>query len=198
MRPLNLDCAAVCGATGSIMRRSNKAGHHQLLEAHVPTASRSAARVRMNATRTATCTSIVRSAPDMSRLSESLQRDAGSDADVSITVGLNTPSRRPLVLVEKVTKRLMFNCDCEGRKASKGAHISRAIRVAAVNRRAPWPPTDQNDNARKSAVRKRTQLKASSGQDHEDQRRDVKEEPAKLKGVRREKKKAAQPFQSRF
>ena len=32
---LNLDCAAVCGATGSIMSRSNKAGQRQLLEAHL-------------------------------------------------------------------------------------------------------------------------------------------------------------------
>ena len=30
---LNLDCAAVCNATGNIMARSNKAGHRQLLEA---------------------------------------------------------------------------------------------------------------------------------------------------------------------
>ena len=30
---LNLDCAAVCNATGNIMSRSNKAGHRQLLEA---------------------------------------------------------------------------------------------------------------------------------------------------------------------
>ncbi len=32
---LNLDCAAVCTATGSIMARSNKAGHRQLLEAQL-------------------------------------------------------------------------------------------------------------------------------------------------------------------
>jgi hypothetical protein len=30
---LNLDCAAVCNATGNIMSRANKAGHRQLLEA---------------------------------------------------------------------------------------------------------------------------------------------------------------------
>jgi hypothetical protein len=30
---LNLDCAAVCSATGNIMARANKAGHRQLLEA---------------------------------------------------------------------------------------------------------------------------------------------------------------------
>jgi hypothetical protein len=30
---LNLDCAAVCSATGSILSRANKAGHRQLLEA---------------------------------------------------------------------------------------------------------------------------------------------------------------------
>ena len=29
---LNLDCAALCNATGNIMARSNKAGHRQLLE----------------------------------------------------------------------------------------------------------------------------------------------------------------------
>jgi hypothetical protein len=32
---LNLDCAAVCNATGSIMSRANKAGHRQLLEAQL-------------------------------------------------------------------------------------------------------------------------------------------------------------------
>jgi hypothetical protein len=32
---LNLDCAAVCNATGNIMARSNKAGHRQLLEAQL-------------------------------------------------------------------------------------------------------------------------------------------------------------------
>jgi hypothetical protein len=32
---LNLDCAAVCSATGSILSRSNKAGHRQLLEAQL-------------------------------------------------------------------------------------------------------------------------------------------------------------------
>jgi hypothetical protein len=32
---LNLDCAAVCAATGNIMSRSNKAGHRQLLEAQL-------------------------------------------------------------------------------------------------------------------------------------------------------------------
>ena len=32
---LNLDCAAVCSATGSIMSRANKAGHRQLLEAQL-------------------------------------------------------------------------------------------------------------------------------------------------------------------
>jgi hypothetical protein len=32
---LNLDCAAVCTATGSILARSNKAGHRQLLEAQL-------------------------------------------------------------------------------------------------------------------------------------------------------------------
>ena len=32
---LNLDCAAVCTATGSITARSNKAGHRQLLEAQL-------------------------------------------------------------------------------------------------------------------------------------------------------------------
>ena len=32
---LNLDCAAVCNATGNIMSRSNKAGHRQLLEAQL-------------------------------------------------------------------------------------------------------------------------------------------------------------------
>lgn len=32
---LNLDCAAVCAATGSILSRSNKAGHRQLLEAQL-------------------------------------------------------------------------------------------------------------------------------------------------------------------
>ena len=34
---LNLDCAAVCSATGSIMARSNKAGHRQLQEAQLTT-----------------------------------------------------------------------------------------------------------------------------------------------------------------
>ena len=32
---LNLDCAAVCNATGSILSRANKAGHRQLLEAQL-------------------------------------------------------------------------------------------------------------------------------------------------------------------
>jgi hypothetical protein len=32
---LNLDCAAVCNATGNIMSRANKAGHRQLLEAQL-------------------------------------------------------------------------------------------------------------------------------------------------------------------
>ena len=34
---LNLDCAAVCGATGSILARANKAGTRQLLEAQLTT-----------------------------------------------------------------------------------------------------------------------------------------------------------------
>ena len=34
---LNLDCAAVCAATGSIMSRANKVGHRQLLEAQLTT-----------------------------------------------------------------------------------------------------------------------------------------------------------------
>jgi hypothetical protein len=34
---LNLDCAAVCAATGNIMSRANKAGHRQLLEAQLAT-----------------------------------------------------------------------------------------------------------------------------------------------------------------
>jgi hypothetical protein len=34
---LNLDCVAVCAATGSILSRSNKAGHRQLLEAQLTT-----------------------------------------------------------------------------------------------------------------------------------------------------------------
>ncbi len=34
---LNLDCAAVCGATGSILARANKAGMRQLLEAQLTT-----------------------------------------------------------------------------------------------------------------------------------------------------------------
>ena len=34
---LNLDCAAVCGATGNILARANKAGMRQLLEAQLTT-----------------------------------------------------------------------------------------------------------------------------------------------------------------
>jgi hypothetical protein len=34
---LNLDCASVCAATGSIMSRTNKVGHRQLLEAELTT-----------------------------------------------------------------------------------------------------------------------------------------------------------------
>lgn len=34
---LNLDCAAVCTATGAIVARANKAGHRQLLEAQLTT-----------------------------------------------------------------------------------------------------------------------------------------------------------------
>jgi hypothetical protein len=34
---LNLDCAAVCTATGSILLRANKLGHRQLLEAQLTT-----------------------------------------------------------------------------------------------------------------------------------------------------------------
>ena len=34
---LNLDCAVVCNATGSIVARANKAGHRQLLEAQLTT-----------------------------------------------------------------------------------------------------------------------------------------------------------------
>jgi hypothetical protein len=34
---LNLDCAAACQATGSILSRSNKTGHRQLLEAQLAT-----------------------------------------------------------------------------------------------------------------------------------------------------------------
>jgi hypothetical protein len=34
---LNLDCVAVCAATGSILSRSNKAGHRQLVEAQLTT-----------------------------------------------------------------------------------------------------------------------------------------------------------------
>ncbi len=34
---LNLDCAAVCAATGSIASRANKLGHRQLMEAQITT-----------------------------------------------------------------------------------------------------------------------------------------------------------------
>src|SRR6266481_271320 len=34
---VNLDCAAVCGATGSVLVRANKAGMRQLLEAQLTT-----------------------------------------------------------------------------------------------------------------------------------------------------------------
>jgi len=34
---LNLDCASVCGATGSVLVRANKAGTRQLLEAQLTT-----------------------------------------------------------------------------------------------------------------------------------------------------------------
>jgi hypothetical protein len=34
---LNLDCAAVCAATGSVMARANKAGNRQPLEAQLTT-----------------------------------------------------------------------------------------------------------------------------------------------------------------
>lgn len=34
---LNLDCAAVCSATGTVMTRTNKVGHRQLLEAQLTT-----------------------------------------------------------------------------------------------------------------------------------------------------------------
>lgn len=34
---LNLDCATICAATGSVIARANKAGHRQLIEAQLTT-----------------------------------------------------------------------------------------------------------------------------------------------------------------
>jgi hypothetical protein len=65
---LNLDCAAVCSATGSIMSRSNKAGHRQLLEAQL-----------------ANCVAFCRACADACDAhGRRLQRDAGGDADAGV------------------------------------------------------------------------------------------------------------------